>query len=129
MWLINTTFIVAMPVAKDLPRQDQILTGLSAGQMGRASAVGIVGLKQIVDKRVESEARAVQAETALAALRDKVGGSVDEVGEVAGPGGAAKGIAGARVRFEKDRRSYDPERQEAFVKKGGKEQRLGYFKK
>jgi len=55
--LINTNFIVGMVVAKDLPRQDQILTGLSAGQMGRASAVGIVGLKQVVDKRVEAESK------------------------------------------------------------------------
>ena len=63
--LINTNFIVGMLVAKDLPRQDQILTGLSAGQMGASSAVGIVGLKQVVDKRIDAESKLTDTTTRL----------------------------------------------------------------
>jgi hypothetical protein len=119
--LISSNFLVGMIVARNLPRQDQLLVGLSAGQMGASSAVGIVGLKQLVDGRTDSDARAasaevraVNAETALAeCLANKVGG-------VAGAGGD-----GAHVAV--DRRKYDPEALEEYKKTGKKEHRRHYL--
>lgn len=67
--MFNNNFVVGMLLARDLPRQDQLLTGLVAGQMPANSPIGPLLLKPIIDARVAADGGRTSAEAEASGLR------------------------------------------------------------
>ena len=100
--LINNNFVVGMLLAKDLSRQDQLLVGLSAGQMGSSSAVGIVGLKQLVDETVSAQAALAECQ-------------------------ASKGAEVGKAVEKREHRHYNLDEMKKYKDSGGSERRKHYL--
>lgn len=66
--LFNNNFLIGMLLAKDLPRQEQFITGLVAGQMPANSPIGPFLLQPLVSRLATEEKARTSAESSAASL-------------------------------------------------------------
>jgi len=67
--LFNNNFLVGMLLARDLPRQEQFITGLVAGQMPANSPIGPLLLQPLVSRLATEEQARASAESSNTALQ------------------------------------------------------------
>jgi hypothetical protein len=67
--LFNNNFLVGMLLAKDLPRQEQLITGLVAGQMPANSPIGPLLLQPLVNRLATEEKGRASAESSNTSLQ------------------------------------------------------------
>ena len=67
--LFNNNFLVGMLLARDLPRQEQFITGLVAGQMPANSPIGPLLLQPLVNRLATEEKARTSAESSNTALQ------------------------------------------------------------
>lgn len=67
--MFNNNFLIGMLLARDLPRQEQFLTGLVAGQMPADSPVAPLLLQPIVNRAAAAERGRTTAESEATTLR------------------------------------------------------------
>jgi hypothetical protein len=94
--LFNNNFLIGMLLAKDLPRQEQFIAGLVAGQMPANSPIGPLLLQPLVSRLATEEKGRTSAESNAVSLQQPL-----EVELPAGAETARVGVPGATASFSR----------------------------